>query len=159
MTPSMVVTSFWPVFAAGVASGLLGWIWYHPKVFGNAWMRMINMTPEMAERGKKRMPLMGVIGVIAAMLVAWVMSYVGLLLGVYDWFGALELGFWCWLGFVAPIMLGTVLWEQRSFKLYLINAGYWLVALIVMALVLVFVSQAISPVQSGYVSDSNYITE
>lgn len=140
----MTVTSLWPILSAGIATVLLGWAWYHPKVFGTAWMRMIGLTPEMVERGKKRMPLMALIGLLASMLIAWVMSYVGVLLGVYDWFGAIELGFWCWLGFVAPTMLGIILWEQRSFKLYLINALYWLVAFIVMALVLVMSSQVFS---------------
>ncbi len=107
-------------------------------------MRMTNITPEMAERGKKRMPLMALIGLLAAMLVAWVMSYVGVLLGVYDWFGAIELGFWCWLGFVAPTMLGIVLWEQKPFRLYLINSLYWLASFIVMALILVVGSQLFS---------------
>jgi Protein of unknown function (DUF1761) len=102
----MILVSFLPILAAGIASMLVTWLWYHPKVFGSVWMRLENFTPEMVERGRKRMPLMAFIGLIASMLVAWVMSYVGILLGVYDWFGAIELGFWCWLGFAAPPMLG-----------------------------------------------------
>jgi Protein of unknown function (DUF1761) len=144
----MTVGTFWPVLATGVASVVIGWAWFHPKVFGSAWMRMTMMTPEMMERGKKRMPLMAIIGLIASMLIAWVMSYVGVLLGVYDWFGALELGFWCWLGFVAPVMLGMVLWEQKPFKLYLITVGYWLVSFLVMALILVLGSQIFTPASS-----------
>ena len=140
----MYEVAFWPILAAGVIAVLIGWIWYHPRVFGSAWMRMSNMTPEMVERGKKRMPLMAFFGLLAAMLVAYVMSYFGIAWGVYDWIGAIELGFWCWIGFVAPAMLGMVLWEQKPFTLYLINSLYWLVALIVMAIVLVVGSQMLS---------------
>jgi len=57
---------------------------------------------------------------------------------IYDWIGAVELGIWSWIGFVAPAMLGQVLWEQKPFSLYLINAGYWLVSFIAMAIVLLF---------------------
>lgn len=80
---------------------------------------------------------MAFIGLLAAMVVAYVMSYVSLAWGFYDWIGALELGFWCWVGFIAPTMLGMVLWEQKPFKLYLINVLYWLVALLVMAQIIV----------------------
>lgn len=118
-------------------------------------MRIVNITPEMAERGKKRMPLSAVIALIAAMLVAWVMSYVGILLGIFDWFGAVELGFWCWIGFTAPPMLGMVLWEQRPIRYYLIVSLYWLVAFIVMALILLFGSQIENTAQYGS-ADSGY---
>lgn len=128
--------TFWPILAAGVASVLIGWVWYHPKVFGAAWMRLANVTPEMAERGKERMPFYVIFALLASMLVAYVMNYFGIAWGVYDWIGAIELGFWCWLGFVAPTMLGMVLWEQKPFRLYLINALYWLVAFVAMALIL-----------------------
>ena len=146
----MTVTSLWPILAAGIASVLVGWVWYHPKVFGTAWMRMTGLTPEMVERGKKRMPLMALIGLLASMLIAWVMSYVGILLGVYDWFSAVELGFWCWLGFVAPAMLGIVLWDQKPFKLYLINAFYWLVSFVVMAVILVMSTQIFGSAAAQY---------
>jgi hypothetical protein len=126
------------VFISGVAAVLIGYVWYHPRVFGSAWMRMSNITPEMAERGKKRMPLMGFIGLLAAMLAAYVMSYVGAAWGFYEWTGALQLGFWCWAGFTAPPMLGMVLWEQKPVRLYLINALYWLVTFVVMAQIVVF---------------------
>jgi hypothetical protein len=134
----MTQVAFLPILAAGIASVLVGWIWFHPKVFGSAWMRMSNVTPEMAERGKKRMALMAFFGLLASMLIAYVMNYFGIAWGVYDWVGAIELGFWCWIGFAAPVMLGMVLWEQKPFKLYLIVSLNWLVSFVVMALVLLF---------------------
>lgn len=137
----MVVT-FWPIVAAGVASVLIGWVWYHPRVFGTAWMRLAGVTPEMAERGKKMMPLSVIVSLCGSMLIAYVMNYVGIAFHIFDWVGAVfELALWCWLGFVVPTSLGTILWEQRPFKLYLINTLYWLVTFIVMALILVLGSQ------------------
>jgi len=104
-------------------------------------MRFSSITPEMVERGKKRMPLTMVLALLASMLAAYVMSYFGIAWGVYDWIGAIELGFWCWIGFAAPALLGSVLWEQKPFRLYLINSLYWLVPLVVMAIILVSGSQ------------------
>ena len=65
------------------------------------------------------------------------MSYFAIAWGVFDVIGAIELGFWSWVGFVAPTMLGVVLWEQKPIKLYLINALYWLVAFVAIAITLV----------------------
>lgn len=157
----MIVVSFWPIVAAGIASVLIGWVWYHPRVFGSAWMRLANVTPEMAERGKKMMPLHALIGLCASMFIAYVMNYVGIAFQIYDWVGAVfDLALWCWLGFVVPTMLGQVLWEQRPFKLYLINAFFWLVSFVAMALILVVGSQML--VTSSYDTQGNtgqYLTE
>ncbi|MBI4068551.1 DUF1761 domain-containing protein [Candidatus Kaiserbacteria bacterium] len=134
----MLEVTFLPIFFAGVVSVVIGFIWYHPKVFGSFWIRLTNLSPEAVEKGKKRMPVMAFIGLLASMLVAYVMSFMLPVLVVPDWIGAIELAFWCWVGFVAPTMLGMVLWEQKSFKLYLINALYWLVSFVAIAEILVF---------------------
>lgn len=133
----MIEVTLIKVLAAGFSSVVLGFIWYHPRVFGAAWMRLVNMTPEMAARGKRRMPLNTVFAMLSGMLVAYVMGYVGIAWGFYDWIGAIVLGLWSWIGFVAPTMFSLVLWEQRSFKLYLIDALYWLAAFLVIAIILV----------------------
>ncbi|OGG50902.1 hypothetical protein A2704_05970 [Candidatus Kaiserbacteria bacterium RIFCSPHIGHO2_01_FULL_54_36b] len=140
----MTIVTIWPILAAGVANVIIGWIWYHPKVFGTTWMRLSNITPEMAERGKKKMPVSIIVSIIAAMIMAWAMNYIGIAFQIYDWVGAVfELALWSWLGFVVPVMLGSVLWEQRPLKLYFINVFYWLVSFIVMALILVLGSQTL----------------
>lgn len=141
---NMMILDLLPVIAAGFAAVLFAWVWYAPFVFGGVWMRSIGMTPEMVERGKRQMHVRSLVALLASMLTAWVMSYVGQLLGVYDWFGAIELGFWCWIGFAATPMLGMVLWEQRPIRYYVIVAGYWLLAFILMALILVLLPQTFS---------------
>ncbi len=86
------------------------------------------------------MPMMVFFGLLASMFTAYVMNHLGIRLEVYSIIGAIGLGLWCWIGFVATTMLGSVLWEQKSFKLYLINAGYWLVSFIAMAVVILLTS-------------------
>ena len=136
----MFEVTFLPILVAGVANVILGMVWFNPRVFGSAWMAGMTMTPEMAERGKKRMPLMAFLAFLAAMVVAYVTNYFGIAWGVFDWIGAIELGFWCWVGFVAPTMLGMVLWEGKPVKYYAIVSGYWLVSFIVMAIILVLLA-------------------
>lgn len=126
------------ILAAGVANVIVGMVWYNPRVFGSAWMRLSNVTPEAAERGKKMMPVMAFFGLVASVVMAYVMMHFGIAWGVFDWIGGFELGFWIWLGFVAPVLLGSVLWEGKSLKLYAINAGYWFVVLVLMGVILSF---------------------
>ena len=126
-----------PILIAGIASSVLGMIWYDARVFGTTWMRLANVTPEMTEAGKKTMALRTLVAFIGAMLVAYVLNWFGIAWGVYDWATAIELAIWAWVGFVAPIMAGMVIWEHRPFKLYVLNASYWLVSLVMMSLILV----------------------
>mgnify|MGYP001589158455 CR=1 FL=1 len=49
---------------------------------------------------------------------------------------AIQAAFWIWLGFIAPLLLSSVLWENKSMKLYLINAFQYLFALIIAAIIL-----------------------
>ena len=125
------------ILIAGVAAVFIGMVWYHPRVFGTAWMRMIIMTPEQAERGQKRMPLMAFLGFLAAMFMAWVLSVVLQAFGAYDLATSLDVGFWIWAGFVAPVLLGSFLWETKPFALFAVNASYWLVTILVMSGILV----------------------
>ena len=136
----MIEVTFLPVLFAGITSVVIVFVWYHPRVFGSMWMQLANLTPESVEKGKRLMPIMAFFGLLASMLTAYVMNYFAIAWVVYDVIGAIELGFWCWAGFVATTMLGTVLWEQKSFKLYLINASYSLVSFIAMAIVLLLAS-------------------
>ncbi|RJR14029.1 DUF1761 domain-containing protein [Candidatus Parcubacteria bacterium] len=133
----MYEVTFVPILIAGIAAMLLGFGWYHPRVFGGVWMRMVGITPEMAERGKKRMIPTVIAAVLASMLAAYVMNHFGAAWGVFDIIGAIELGIWTWIGFVVPTMISIVLWEQKPFKLFAINALYWLLAFIAMAIILV----------------------
>jgi hypothetical protein len=127
---------FLALVLAGLSNVVLGMIWYNPKIFGTAWMRMSNITPEAAERSKKNMPLMAIVGFFAALFSAWVLSVVQNAFGVFDVISALDVGFWIWAGFIAPILLGSVLWEGKPFSLYLINAAFWLLALLSMSAIL-----------------------
>ena len=136
----MFEVTFLPILFAGIANVVIGFIWYHPKVFGSIWMRHAGLSPEKVEAGMKKMPMMAFVAFLAAVLAAYVMNHFGIAWGVFDWIGGIELGFWSWLGFVVPAMLGSVLWEGKSITYFSITAGYWLVSFIAIALILVLAS-------------------
>ena len=116
---------------------VIGMVWYNPKVLGTSWAKLAGVSDETMAKGKKTMPLMAAVGLFFAVVMAYVMAHFALAWGVFDWIGAIELAFWLWIGFVVPPLLGVVLWEGKSVKLYFINIGYWFVAMIVMSLILV----------------------
>jgi len=39
------------IIVAALVPTIVGFVWYHPKVFGNAWMKAANMTDEMVKGG------------------------------------------------------------------------------------------------------------
>jgi len=134
----METVTLLPVVAAGVAATIIGMVWYHPHVFGGIWARLVGVTPEMAERGKRRMLPYSLVALLASMLIAYVIAYIELAWQVADVAGALNVAFWCWAGFVVPVSLGSVLWEQRPLRLYMLNAAYWLIVFSVMSVVILY---------------------
>ncbi|OGG61027.1 hypothetical protein A3C86_04185 [Candidatus Kaiserbacteria bacterium RIFCSPHIGHO2_02_FULL_49_16] len=134
----MLLSNVLQILFAGIVSAGIGFIWYHPRVFGSVWMRLSEITPETAERGKKKMRVNAALALLASMLAAYVLSTFLSKLGTYDVRGAIQLGFYAWAGFVVPALSGIVLWEQKPVSLFLINAGYWLVSFVSMSIVLLY---------------------
>lgn len=124
------------VIAGAVAAFLVGWLWYGP-VFGKQWMAMMGYTKESIASMKMKPMTAMALGFVSSLVMAYVVAvFAGL--WVYDGFyGAFKFAFWVWLGFIATVSLGPVLWENRSWKLYCFNAVYQFVALFVMTLVIV----------------------
>jgi len=134
----MSAVSFASVLLAGIASIIVEQLWYSPRVFGGAWLRLTNVSPEQVERGRKRGWSSTFVALLASMLVALVMAYVGIALSINSFAGAAELGALCWLGFCVPALLNQVLWDQKPLALFLINAGYWLLSFIIIAFILFY---------------------
>lgn len=133
----MFALNFLSVLFAGIVSALIGFVWYHPRVFGGVWMRLTGLTPEVVERGKRRMHMDEIFALLASILAALIIYSLETKLGVYAVRDAVLLGFWLWAGFVVPALSGIVLWEQKPVLLYVINAGYWLVAFVTMAVIVI----------------------
>ena len=133
----MISINYWAVLVAAIAQMVLGALWYGP-LFGKPWMRM---TAAKAEGGAgKSYGLM----FVGALLMAWVLAHAIAYAGSYifaatGWYGAcagIMVGFMNWLGFIAPVTLGPVLWEGKPWKLWALNAGYYLVGLCIMGAIL-----------------------
>jgi hypothetical protein len=129
----MADVNLWAIFAASLAHMMLGFLWYHPSVFGAAWMRMSGVTPEMAEHGVRSMGVTIGAGFVAGLVSAAALSYLKNVGGFFGIGETVMLAVLLWFGFLVPVMLGSVLWEQKPFALFLLNTSYWLLSLALMA--------------------------
>lgn len=132
--------SFTATLVAGIVSLFIGYLWYHPRLFGARWMRSVNVTPEMANARGSDTWMRALIALIASMVAAYAIAIVGMIVGVHEWTGALVVAFGVWLGFLAPTMLTTALWERRPRALFFIDSFFWLVSFCAMALTLLVLS-------------------
>ncbi len=128
--------NYYTVLLAAVLSFVVGAWWHSPWGFGKQWMKLSGLT----FGDMKSMPLTAtqamLIGFIFTVLVSYVLAHFVVLFGVANWQDAAVLGFWVWLGFLAPTLANSWLWEGKSLKLFLFNAAYALVNIEVLAIVL-----------------------
>lgn len=127
------------VIVAALASVAIGAVWYGP-LFGKLWRRLLGLSLEDMKK-MKLSPLMAMAGgVITAFLMAYVLAhgimFGNIVLNTYGVAGAVQGAFWYWLGFALPLTAGSFLWEGKSVKLWVLNAGYYLVSMMVMAVIL-----------------------
>ncbi|GAA4802176.1 DUF1761 domain-containing protein [Litoribaculum gwangyangense] len=145
------------VLVAAVSALVVGFIWYNPKVFGNAWMQAAGITEEQIKGGN--MVKIFIMALIFALLLAMVMQT----LTIHQ-FGALgmiggdpEIALPSFEAFMAdygnsfrtfkhgalhgvmsgifialPIIGTNALFERKGAKYILINSGYWIVTMCIM---------------------------
>jgi hypothetical protein len=147
------------LFLSAVITLVVGFVWYHPKVFGTIWMRENNLTEDQLRTGNM-LKIFGLTYVFSLMITMTLMSLtihqsgaIGMVGGpplvesakpsfaafmadygtAYRTFkhGALH-GFISGLFFALPIIGINALFERRSWKYILIHAGFWTVSLTLM---------------------------
>jgi len=125
--------NWWAILVAVIAKQALGALWYSPVVFGPAWCELAGVSEQEMKAGlvKALIP-----DVVAAFVMAFVLVHAVHYAGAQSLGQGAAVGFFNWLGFVAVATLGTVTFEKRPLKLYLINNGYWLIALLIMGAIL-----------------------
>ena len=132
-----VAVNFVAVIVAAVVSMAIGMAWYSPALFGKEWMKLSRISPQRIRSAKaKGMEKTYVIGFIVNLIMAYVLAHTVYYSGARTAMDGAFVGFFVWLGFIATVMLGMVLWEGKPVKLYVINAGHYLVSLLVMGAIL-----------------------
>jgi len=124
------------LLVAGVASMIIGYLWYSKTLFGNQRMKLSKVSEADIKAASKEMPKLYGTMYLASLVMAYVVAMFISKIGVTDVMGGVTVAFWAWLGFIATTMLTGVLYERKPLNLYFINAGYQLVTLVVMGAIL-----------------------
>ena len=108
------------VLLCGVASLVLGGLWYSPMLFAGAWQRAADLSDEQAKSGSMAVIFAGafLLSIIAAAVFAMFLGH-EMSLGA-----ATAAGFSAGLCWVTASYGINYLFERRPLKLWLINGGY-----------------------------------
>lgn len=119
------------IVVAALASFLVGGLWYSPVMFARAWQRLCGVSDAELKRGVGAAFSTGF--VCALVEAATLSAFIGD--GASVGFAALA-GALAGIGWVAPGLATTYAFERRPRALAAIDAGYHVVTLTVMGLVL-----------------------
>ncbi|MBI3331672.1 DUF1761 domain-containing protein [Candidatus Peregrinibacteria bacterium] len=128
------------IVIAAVLNMVVGFLWFGP-LFGKHWIKMMGFTSADMEKAKKKgMAPTYVMAFVASLIMAFVLAHSLIFasdyLGVTGPMAGAQAGFWNWLGFIAPVTAGSVFWEEKSWKLWALTNGHYLVSLVLMGVVL-----------------------
>ena len=119
--------NWWAVVVAAAINMAIGAAWYSPALFGKKWAHLLGK--KVGDMGDANTGYM--VAAVGALAQAWILAHFVTYAGdLTFWKGAVS-GFWLWLGFVAIIMAGGLVFEGRPWKLWNINAGYYLLVLLI----------------------------
>ncbi len=131
--------NLWAVLVSAVATMVVGFLWYSPVLFANAWMKLMGYDPndktKIAEMQKSAGPSY-FMSLIASVLAAFVLGKLITVAGFSMAVDGLKIGLVVWLGFVTTVQFTNALFSRQPFKLYMINTGYQLVCYAVMGAIL-----------------------
>ena len=131
------------ILVIAIVLQIIGVIWYGPKLFGPAWMRVMGVDPNMSKEAIKAQHqkmtanyvLNFVLSIITVLVLGWALGNENSVLV------SLKLSFVIWLGFAMPMLASSAIWSGKSKALardmFLIGAGYQLVAFLVAGILIV----------------------
>ncbi len=113
------------VVVAAAASMVFGALWHGP-LFGRLWMKLAKVTElKGAARGYG-------LNALTTLVMSYILAHFMAYAQATTVLAGIQTAFWLWLGFIATVTLGPVLWEGKPLKLYLFNNAYNLLGLAVM---------------------------
>jgi predicted permease len=125
-------TNWMAVIVAAISSMAIGFVWYHPKVFGTAWMKGAGLTPEDGKKANMGM-IFGLAFVMAIVVAAFLSTWVHEDENLPEFFHGAFHGFMLSIFVAIPWGVTHALYENRGWKYILINALYIAVAMVTMA--------------------------
>jgi len=118
----MTNINIWAIIVASIVSFAISALWYSPVLFGKVWMTLTNMSAsDMSEAQTRGLWKSYLVQFIFTLVSFSVLGFIIAAIGTVTASDGAFLGFVAWLGFIIPIGISSMLWERKSFKLFLIN--------------------------------------
>lgn len=118
----------WAILTGGVVFWILGAAWFSPVLFAKPWMSLLGMKK--TEGRRPGMLLAMTAALICDVVIAFMLAHLIMWANATSFAWGAIIGVIAWVGFIAAPSLPQGMFEGRPFKLFAINAGYWLVGLI-----------------------------
>jgi hypothetical protein len=135
MLASFAKVNLWAVLLAGISYLILGALWYSPLLFGKQWMELNGFTDKDLKTNKP-MWMITLLSFLSAAVASFVISMV---LGPNSNapFGAI-IGACISIFWISMSKLTDVLFENKPVKLFLLHAGFDVVAFMVMGAIVAY---------------------
>ena len=121
------------VIGAALAGFVIGGLWYGP-LFGKVWQREAGLSD--ADLQNANMPLIFGTTFLLNLLAAFILAHVLVTFGRPGLSLSVQIAGGIGLAFIATSVGVNYLFARKSLKLFVIDAGYWVVIYSVMGLVL-----------------------
>ena len=128
-----VPINYWALVVAALIRIALGAAWYSPIGFIERWRTAVGIDEATMKAGMLRAVAFDVVG---ALVMAFVLVHAVVYAEAATLGQGAAVGFFNWLGFVAVVLFSATMHEHRPIRYFMINAGYNLIALILMGAVL-----------------------
>jgi len=124
------------VLVAGVATWIIGAVWYAPPVLGKTWQAAHGYTPDKMEGMKAGMMRAFIGSFICYLVTAAVLAVLIAMTNSVGISAGIKIGVLCWLGFSAALFLTHNIYSDKPLTVFLIDTGYHLIFLIVMGAII-----------------------
>ena len=111
---------------AALVGMTIGGFWYSPIAFGRIWEKLTGID-EHAHAVRAF-----IVGLLSMVVISYGLAVCVDVFNAETFLSGALVGAFIWLAFVATATLGLVIWEGKKFTLYMINAGFYLIAFAVM---------------------------
>ena len=116
------------ILVASLSSFVVGALWYSPALAGKAWMKENNFTMEDLKGGNPVL-MYGITLVLSFIIATNLAFFFG---GKVDWIMGMAYGGLAGFGWASMAIATIYIFEYKSFKLWLIHAGYVTIQFVVM---------------------------
>lgn len=128
------ILNIWAILICTGIYFALGVLWYSPVLFGNIWMKGLGVKMEDLEQKPRDF----IVSAIAAFIATLFLGLLLEIIGKYDVLISLLIALIIGIGFILTSGIYNVIYEGKEKIVYLIDAGYHIVALLIAGLILGF---------------------